>query len=133
MRKAMRFGMAALLSAGLLASAPAAFASNRSGGGGGVTTEGSCSANSTWKLKVSPENGRLQVEFEVDQNVIGDTWKVRLSDNGTTFFRGTAVTSGPSGSFEVRRITNNQAGTDTVTGMAKNVSTGETCMGTASF
>ncbi len=133
MRKSMRFGMAALLSAGLLASAPAAFASDRSGGGGGVTKEGTCSANSTWKLKVSPENGRLQVEFEVDQNVVGDTWKVRLSDNGTVFFRGTAVTSGPSGSFEVRKLTTNLAGTDTVVGAAKNVSTGETCMGSLSF
>ena len=41
-----------------------------------VIREGSCGNASDWKVKVSPENGRLEVEFEVDQNVSGDRWRV---------------------------------------------------------
>jgi hypothetical protein len=40
---------------------------------GDVIREGNCSARSTWKLKASPENGRIEVEFEVGQNVVGRT------------------------------------------------------------
>src|SRR5207253_9017863 len=109
-----RIAAAGLLAAGIFAAAPHAFAS----GGGGITTEGSCSGASTWKLKLSPENGRLQVEFEVDENVIGDTWNVRMKDNGTVFFRGQAVTKGPSGSFEVRKVTADRPGTDNVVALA---------------
>jgi hypothetical protein len=133
MGKAVRFGLAGLMAATLLAAAPHAFARTRSGGGGGITTEGACSASSDWKLKVSPENNRLEVEFEVDSNVIGQTWQVRLSDNGVRFFQGTAVTQGPSGSFEVRKLTADQVGTDNILALAKNMGTGETCRGTASL
>ena len=75
----------------------------------------------------------LEVEFEVDQNVIGDTWNVRMKDNGTVFFRGQAVTKGPSGSFEVRKVTADRPGTDNVVALARNLSTGETCKGSASI
>ena len=34
-----------------------------------VIREGPCSGRSDWKLKLSPEDGRIEVEFEVDQNV----------------------------------------------------------------
>jgi hypothetical protein len=134
MRKAIRYGLASMLTAGLLgagmSAAPAAFAS---GGGGGVIKEGSCSASSTWKLKAQPDNGRIEVDFEVDQNVIGDTWKVKLLDNGVRFFRGQRVTQAPSGSFEVRKFTANQPGTDKIKGSATNLSTGETCVGAVSL
>jgi hypothetical protein len=130
MNKLSRIGLAGLMTVGILGGATQAFAS---GGGEKVITEGQCSAASTWKLQLSPENGRLEVELEVDQNVIGDTWKVILKDNGTVFFRGQAVTQGPSGSFEVRKLTADRVGTDSVVGMAKNLSTGETCMAAGSI
>ena len=130
MGKAMRLGLAGLMAASILASAPAAFAS---GGGGGVSTSGSCSAASTWKLTIKPDNGQIEAQFEVDQNVVGDTWKVKMSDNGTFFFKGKAVTKAPSGSFEVKRLTADQAGSDTVVATARNLSTGETCQGSATL
>ena len=34
---------------------------------GDVIREGNCTGRSDWKLKLSPENGRIEVEFEVDQ------------------------------------------------------------------
>jgi hypothetical protein len=133
MGKVIRFGMAGLVAASLLGAAPSAFASHRSGGGG-IVTSGSCSAASEWKLKLSKEDAnRIEVEFEVDQNVVGDTWKVVLKDNGTQFFSGKRTTQAPSGSFELRRFTADQAGTDNIVAKARNLSTDETCKGTGSI
>jgi DUF4097 and DUF4098 domain-containing protein YvlB len=123
MQKGIRLILAGLVAATILAVAPAAFAKH----GGGVQKSGKCSANSTWTLKAKADNGKLEVEFEVDQNVSGDTWNVRLRDNGMTFFKGSRVTRDPSGSFTVQRRTDNQAGTDMITARAANQSTGEVC------
>ena len=79
----------------LLASAPAAMAARHAPSKGGITATGPCSGASTWKLTASPDNGRVEVQFEIDSNVVGQAWKVRLSDNGTFFFKGSAVTQGP--------------------------------------
>lgn len=98
-----------------------------------VIREGACSGGSDWKLKLSPEDGRLEVEFEVDSNVVGQTWRVRLFQNGSRFFAGTRQTTGPSGSFELRRVVNNTAGTDSFRARAVNAATGEVCVGTASI
>jgi hypothetical protein len=100
---------------------------------GDVIKTGSCSAGSTWKLKLSPENGQIEVDFEVDSNVVGQTWRVRLRHNGEVFFRGTRTTQPPSGSFEVHRVAPNAAGTDTFAARAVNPDTGETCVAHASF
>src|SRR5918992_1192332 len=98
-----------------------------------VRREGSCSGRSDWKLKLSPEDGRLEVEFEVDQNVNGDTWRVVMRHDGNRFFRGRRTTTGPSGSFEVRRGVNNHDGRGRVTARARNLSTDEVCRGAASI
>jgi hypothetical protein len=98
-----------------------------------VRREGSCSASSTWKLKLKPDNGRLEVEFEVDSNVAGQTWRVRLFQNGDRIFRGHRTTRGPSGSFELRVRANDTAGTDSFRGRASNPHSGETCIAHASI
>ena len=100
---------------------------------GDVIREGRCSGGSDWKLKLSPENGRIEVEFEVDQNRVGDTWRVRMRHNGAQFFSGRRTTRPPSGSFEVRRVEPNRAGTDRFRASGTNLRTGETCVGTARF
>lgn len=100
---------------------------------GDVRVIGTCSAASTSKMKLSPDNARIEVEFEVDQNVVGDLWKVRINDNGTLVARAKATTGGASGSFTVRRLITNLAGTDKVTATAKNTVTGEHCSATASI
>ncbi len=48
------------------------------------------------------------------------------------FFAGQRTTQPPSGSFEVRRVRDNQAGVHTFTGRARNPDTGEVCQGSAS-
>ena len=98
-----------------------------------VIERGGCSGSSDWKLKLSPEDGRLEVEFEVDQNVSGDTWRVRIRQGDDVVFRGTETTGGASGSFEVRTVENDAAGTDTFHAKARNLSTDEVCRGSASI
>jgi len=94
-------GVTAAIAVAALAvvAAPAAIAKD-----GDVLVRGTCTKSATAKLKLSPENGRLEVELEVDQNRNGVPWKVTLRRNGALVAATTAVTRGPSGSFEVRRV-----------------------------
>jgi hypothetical protein len=126
--QAIRWFSIALLGAGLVAF-PAGVAAKD----GDVIRRGSCSAASDWKLKLSPENGRIEVEFEVDTNRIGKTWNITLKRNGNVFWSGQRTTTAPSGSFEVRKLTANGAGTDSFVARAVNPRSGEVCRGTASF
>ena len=124
MKKALAGSVAALAALGLLGGP--AHANDRD-----VIREGSCSARSDWKLKLSPENGRIEIEFEVDQNVVGQVWKVVIRDNGNLVFKGNKTTLAPSGSFEARRVVTNLAGADNVVARATNAQTGEVCRGSA--
>ena len=123
--------------ASLLMVAPAAHAGSGGEGGGGndgeVITRGHCSGRSDWKLKAKPDDGGLEVEFEVDSNVNGQNWNVRIKQNGARIFQGVRTTHGPSGSFEIERHPNDQAGTDRFMARATNASTGETCVGRVSI
>jgi hypothetical protein len=94
-----------------------------------VRASGTCSATTTWKLKAKPDNGRLEVELEVDSNRAGQTWSWTLADNGAQVSSGTGTTVAPSGSFEVRRRIANLAGVDTITAQASSAATGEVCAG----
>ena len=120
--------LALVTSVALLVPAGAALAGDRD-----VIREGSCTRSSDWKLKLSPEDGGLEVEFEVDQNVTGDRWRVRIRHDGDLVFRGVRTTRGASGSFEVRIVENNRAGDDVFRGKAVNIATGERCVGTATL
>jgi hypothetical protein len=98
-----------------------------------VIRRGACSGPSDWKLKLSPEDGRIEAEFEVDQNVNGQTWRVRIRHDGDLVFSGRRMTKAPSGSFEVRILQANRAGDDVFTARAVNASSGEVCAGRAVF
>ncbi len=99
---------------------------------GDVRVDGTCTQSSTAKLKLSPENGRIETEFEVDQNVNGVRWQVRLRRNGSLAVSTSAVTQAPSGSFEVRRLLANGPGSDTITARATSPS-GEVCTARATI
>jgi hypothetical protein len=128
MRTIQRLVVAAVLVVSALALAPAAGAK-----AGDVIRTGACSGPSDWKLKLSPEDNGIQLEFQVDSNRVGQTWRVRIRENGVLIFSGTRVTKAPSGSFTVRRIADDTAGTDAFWAAATNVATGETCVGRASI
>jgi hypothetical protein len=83
-----------------LATAPLASAK----GGDPVRVRGHCTQSSTAKLKLSREDSRIEVEFEVDQNRSGVPWKVTLRRNGAVVAAAKATTRAPSGSFTVRRL-----------------------------
>jgi hypothetical protein len=136
--------LATLTTTALLALASPALAShggddgpgddNGGGGGGGddrVIKTGTCSDGARWKLKVKTDDGRLEVEGEVDSNQSGQSWNWKIKDNGSVAAKGSATTGGRSGSFSVERKITNQSGTDTVTFVANR--SGETCKGTIAF
>ncbi|CAN5457279.1 hypothetical protein BH10ACT10_BH10ACT10_24830 [soil metagenome] len=94
---------------------------------------GSCTGSTDWKVKVGPEDGRLEVQGEVDSNRAGQTWRWRLVHDGSVSDRGTRTTGGRSGSFEVRRVMVNLRGTDTFVFRAVNIRSGEVCRGTVNY
>ncbi len=118
----------ALTAALVAGTAPAALA-----GGDDTVRRGSCSGSTAWKIKVGPEDGRLEVEAEVDSNRTGQTWRWRLLHDGSLSASGTRTTGGRSGSFEVRRTTVDSRGTDGFVFRARNVRTGELCRGNVNF
>ena len=103
------------------------------GDGREIIRTGNCSGRSDWKLKVKHDDGRIETEFEVDQNRNGERWQVVLKRDGHRFFRGIRVTESPSGSFEVERRTRNRPGPDRITARARNLRTGELCRAAATI
>ena len=113
---------------GLLAVAATPVASAKRGD---VLTVGSCTESATSKIKLSEENGRIEVEFEVDQNRTGVSWSVAIRHRGQVVRRLVRVTRGPSGSFEARVVVPNGPGADRIAATA--IRRGETCTAAAGF
>ena len=121
-------GLVALVSAvAALALAPAGLAKR-----GDVRVAGACTKASTSKIKLSEENGRIEVEFEVDQNRNGVRWVVAISHTGARVARMARVTRPPSGSFEARILAADRPGRDVFVARATTRS-GEICTARASF
>jgi hypothetical protein len=129
MRKLIVIPAVLAVAAFVLLAAPSSLAKS----GPRIVKTGPCSAASDWKLKVKPEDGRLEVEYEVDQNVNGHKWRVVLRHNGIKFADVVRKTKPPSGSFEVRRLVTNKRGEDRFRARATNMRTGEVCKGRAVF
>jgi hypothetical protein len=103
------------------------------GGGGEVRSHGGCDGPAVWKLKVKPEDGRIELEAEVDSNRSGQVWRWRIKHNGSISAKGSSATSGASGSFSVNRRMADLAGTDHFTFRAERRATGAVCRGTISL
>jgi hypothetical protein len=123
MRKAF-IAIIALVSLAVIASTATAAGTK---GGRGIVKTGSCSANSNWKLKAKNDDGRIETEFEVDQNRVGKRWRVTIFRNGSKVFSGIRTTRAPSGSFSVGRLLAGTAGKDRIVAKARALSSGETC------
>jgi hypothetical protein len=95
-------------------------------GTGEVRQSRACSEGSSVKLKARPDDGRLEVEAEVDSDVSGQSWTWRLRHNGNGAGHGTQQTGGASGSFSIERRTGNAAGKDTLRFRATHA--GEVCV-----
>ena len=89
---------------------------------------GRCTGRSSAKFKVKPDDGRIEAEFEVDQNRNGVTWRVRMRRGDRTLVSTRATTRAPSGSFSVERKV--AAGSGKMTATATSPS-GEVCRASA--
>jgi hypothetical protein len=118
--------VAALAAAIALVAAPAGVAKD-----GDIRVRGTCTGAATSKLKLSEEDGGIEVEFEVDQNRNGVRWNVAIVQNGTRVARMTRVTHGPSGSFEARMVASDRAGADRF--VARATRSGQVCRAQAVF
>jgi hypothetical protein len=94
-----------------------------------VRSHGSCSGSAAWTLKAKPDDGRLEVEGEVDANRSGQLWRWTILRNGHVVAHGRATTHAPSGSFSRERHIANPAGPDRIGWRAKNPATGQLCRG----
>ena len=111
-------GMTLAIGAGALAVAAPAHA--QGGGDQGVERQGSCSAGAQWKLKAKHDDGRIEAEFEVDSNRVGQRWLVRIADNGVL-------------AFTVERRIANRRGADHIRAVARQPRTGQRCVGTVTL
>jgi hypothetical protein len=124
------------LSAGLAASVLAALAmagttAAATAKDGDIRAVGSCTGSSTSKIKLSEEDGRIEVEFEVDENRVGVRWSVAVRQRGQVVRRLSRVTRAPSGSFEARVVLPNRAGPDRISAVGTRA--GESCRAAATF
>jgi hypothetical protein len=103
----------------------------RTDGDDRVIRTGTCSDGATWKLKVKTDDGRLEVEGEIDSDVVGQRWRWTLRHDGSVSDRGTGTTAGRSGSFEVERRMVDLAGTDVV--VLRAVRDGQVCRGVVNY
>ena len=115
------------LAAPLVATATPAFAS----GGGGVSSSGACTNGGHFELKAKHDDGRIEMEYQVDSNRAGQVWAVRITDNGTVVVLRNATTAGPSGSFTIRKVIANQPGPDKIHAHA--TFNNQTCGGTVTL
>ena len=116
------------LTASLLIGATPAFAS---GGGGGVKSSGACTNGGHFELKAKHDNGRIEMEYQVDSNRAGQVWTVRITDNGAVVVSQHATTMGPSGSFTIRKFIPNRPGPDKIQAHATFMN--RTCGGTVTL
>ena len=119
---------ASVLTASAFAATPASASGNDDDR---VIKTGSCTGSADWKLKVKTDDGKLEVEGEVDSNTAGQKWAWRFKDNGKVVAKGSSRTSGRSGSFDVERKIADKAGTDRVVFRATYA--GQTCRGVIAF
>jgi hypothetical protein len=125
---------AALSTALLVTGAPLATSAVASGGNDDrVVRTGSCSGTADWKLKAKTDDGRLEVEWEVDSNRSGQTWRVRVRDDDVLVVKTRATTGGASGSFSVERRITNRAGSDSIVARSRDLASGQTCVGRLTF
>lgn len=83
-------------------------------GGDAVRVAAKCSPGVTGKLKAKNDSGRIEVEFEVDQNRNNRLWRWRIYRDGRAVSGGRALTRPPSGSFSIERRIGNPVGRNRV-------------------
>ncbi len=125
--------VAAVLAVPTIALAALVGPANAHGGGDDdrIIRRGNCTGGTDWKIKAKSDDGRIEVEAEIDSNRVGQTWGWKFKHNGAVFSKGMSTTKAPSGSFEVERKPANLAGTDHFVFRATHA--GQVCRGTIAY
>jgi hypothetical protein len=127
MRKVTRVCAVGLLAGGLVGSFGSSVPA-LAGGDQEVINRGRCSMGSQWRVRIRTDGpNRLDLNFEVDSNVPGQTWRAGMAYNGDVVFNGFATTNQVDGEFDIDVEVANQPGTDTLQAAARHRPTGETC------
>ncbi len=95
-------------------------------------SDGRCSARSTWDLNLEKENGRIDIDVEIDSPTAGQRWTIKVTHEGRTVVNRTRTTD-RDGEVEVSKHVPNTRGKDKVTFRATNRTTGEVCRATLSI
>jgi hypothetical protein len=122
--------LSALATVALVAVPATSLPANASGGGRVESATRSC-ASGVIKVKAKADDGRIEVEGEVDTNRRGQTWAWSIRRDGNVAARGTGTTAGASGSFSVERRIANPAGSDRIVFRA--VRNGQVCRAAVTF
>jgi len=86
----------------------------KDGGRDEVRSAGACGRGADSKLKLKADDGRIEVEFEVEHARRSSSWRVVVVQEGRVAWRGRARTS-TRGAFEVKRRLRDLGGADRVT------------------
>jgi hypothetical protein len=76
--------------------------------------------------------GDMGIDFDVYTQQAAQNWRVKLTDDGTTFWRGIRTTH-RDGDFIVHDYTDDRSGSDTIVARAVNQETAEVCRGSATL
>jgi len=93
-----------------------------------VRRTGTCTGRAEVKIKAKHDDGRIELEAEVDSNRNGQVWRWSIRHNGDLSFVGRARTVAPSGSFTVERRALNAAGIDAFKFRARHRASGQVCV-----
>jgi hypothetical protein len=94
-----------------------------------VTRSGSCSGSTGWTMTAKGDDGRIEIETEIESGVSGQKWRWVLRHDGSVSARGKAKTDEPDGSFAVKRKTvDAEGGTDRFKFRAVQRGDGEKCV-----
>jgi hypothetical protein len=96
-----------------------------------VRREGSCSGRTDWEMRVKGDDGAFRVRWRADSRIPGQTWRLRLFQDGELIAASTRTTNRDGEATVDLRGVDDRAGTDRFTGKARNPNTGETCSGRA--
>ncbi len=114
----------------LLVTGSAASANPSGSGARHVIVRGPCSDESHWRLHLVQHRWFIGVGFQVRSGVPDEIWRVRIDHGRRTLFKDLSTTNA-DGILAVRRPILNTPGLDYVMARARNIETGELCVGRA--
>lgn len=91
-----------------------------------VQNQTSC-AGATVTLEAERDDGRHEVQVDIDNGQRGERWRVKLFQDGDRFVNVVRTVGGDDRDIDLDRDRRNTAGTDTYKLRAKNLRTGGAC------